>query len=229
MMLRSINKKKIYFYLLVLFFLSTSLNLNIISTLKSSNLVKNIEIKGIEGKEKQLLSEELKQFKNQNIFIIDKNQIFKILNLFNFIDYFYIKKILPSKLIVSVKKTEFFGLTIIDGKKYYVGKNKKFISVTKVEHEKDLPLIFGNFKPSEFLDLQKKLEQENINLLNIKKYYFHKNKRWDFKDDKKIVMLPQENVNQALKLYKSLIDENKLNLIKIVDLRIPNKIILTDE
>ena len=48
MMHQSINKKKMYFYLLILLFLSTIFNFNLINVLKNINLINSIEIKGIE-------------------------------------------------------------------------------------------------------------------------------------------------------------------------------------
>tara|TARA_B100000427_G_scaffold328973_1_gene343550 strand:+ start:7865 stop:8554 length:690 start_codon:yes stop_codon:yes gene_type:complete len=227
---QSINKKKIYFYLLILIFLSTSFNINIFSDFSKINLIKNIEIQGLENKEKNLLIKELEILKNNNIFFIDKKKISKILNLFDFLDYYNIKKIIPSKLIVTAKKTNFVGSTIIDGKNYYVGKNGKFISEFDVQKESNLPLIFGNFKPNEFLDLQNNLVKENFKLNKIKKYFFYKNQRWDFQDHQNnLVMLPSKNVVQSLKIYKKIIEYNKFDTAKIIDLRIPNKIILTYE
>ncbi len=62
MMHRSINKKKIYFYLLILLFLSTSFNFNIIKIFKNTNLINSIEIQGLSEKERNLLRSELQIF-----------------------------------------------------------------------------------------------------------------------------------------------------------------------
>ena len=42
-----------------------------------------------------------------------------------------------------------------------------------------LPLVFGNFQINDFLELQNILKKQNINLNQIDKYYFYRNKRWD--------------------------------------------------
>ena len=42
-------------------------------------------------------------------------------------------------------------------------------------------------------------------------------------------MLPSKDLNKALMIYKNLIDNGMLSEIEIVDLRIPNQIILTNE
>ena len=44
----------------------------------------------------------------------------------------------------------------------------------------------------------------DINPKKILKYNFHKNKRWDlYFYDNKIILLPQENINKALKNFKN--------------------------
>ena len=118
---QSINKKKIYFYLLILIFLSTIFNLNVINLLKNTNLVKSIEIEGISKKEQNLLRNELQIFFNKNIFFIEKNKIISVLNKFNFLKDFNIQKIFPSKLVITAEKTKFLGSTFINGKKFYIG------------------------------------------------------------------------------------------------------------
>ena len=71
MMHRSINKKKIYFYLLILLFLSTSFNFNAIKIFKNTNLINSIEIQGLSEKERNLLRSELQIFIDKNIFFIE--------------------------------------------------------------------------------------------------------------------------------------------------------------
>ncbi len=51
---QSISKKKIHFYLLILLFLSSTYNLNITSKLNKLNLINNINIFGINEKEKKI-------------------------------------------------------------------------------------------------------------------------------------------------------------------------------
>ena len=97
------------------------------------------------------------------------------------------------------------------------------------EKEK-LPIIFGNFEIKEYLSLKSKLSKYDIDQKKIKKYYFHKNKRWDLYFNNNIILkLPQKNINYALKVYKEFKNLNELRANSIVDLRIPNRIILNNE
>ena len=132
-----------------------------------TKLIKNIEVKGLNGKEENQLINSLKIFKDENIFLIKKSEILNSLSVFNFLDDISIQKVLPSKLIILTEKTIFLGITILDGKKFYIGKNGKLTPIFQVKKEQNLPLVFGNLKINEFLNLQKVLIKENIELNKI--------------------------------------------------------------
>ncbi len=226
----SISKKKIYFYLLIFFLLSSILNFNIISKFNKINLVNNINIVGLNDQEKNNLEKNLEIFLNKNIFFISKQKAEKILKNISFIDSYSIVKIFPSKLSVNVKKTKFVGKTISKGKKFYIGKNGKLTEVSLVKKEYNLPQVFGTFQVHEFLKLQNILNINGFNLDEIKKYYYFKSNRWDVQNNDDVVFkLPSENVDKALKNYQSFVNVKKITGSKIIDLRIKNKIILKDE
>ncbi len=140
-MLQSISKKKIYFYLWILILLSSTFNFNIISNFNKLNLIKHINIVGLNEKEKNILEKNLKILINKNIFLINKDEAEKILNNNSFIDTYKIVKVFPSNLLVNVKKTKFVGKTILDGEKFYIGKNGKLTKISLVEKEYNLPQV----------------------------------------------------------------------------------------
>tara|TARA_Y100000590_G_scaffold75215_1_gene83072 strand:+ start:929 stop:1618 length:690 start_codon:yes stop_codon:yes gene_type:complete len=227
---QSINKKKIYFYLLILIFLSTIFNFNAINLIKKNNLITSIEIEGISKKEQNLLRNELQIFFNKNIFFIEKNKIITVLNKFNFLKDFNIQKVFPSKLVITAKKTKFLGSTFINGKKFYIGDNEKFTLANEIEKEKNLPIAFGKFSIKEFLELQNVLLEEKIDLNKVEKYFYHMSRRWDLqKNNGLIIMLPSKNISYSLELYNKLKNNNKINSAKIVDLRIPERVVINYE
>jgi len=229
-MLQSISKKKIYFYLWILLLLSSTFNFNIISKFKKLNLITHVNILGLSEKEKNILEKNLEILINKNIFLISKEEVRKILKTNNFLDNYNIVKILPSKLLVNVNKTEFVGKTVLEGEKFYIGKNGKLTKIFLVEKEYNLPQVFGSFKVNEFLKLQKILNKNGFNLKKIKKYYYYKSNRWDIENnDDVILMLPSQNVEKSLKNYRSLLNVKKIKSGQLIDLRIKHKIILTDE
>ena len=228
-MLQSISKKKIYFYLLILLLLSSTFNFNIISKFKKLNLVNNINIVGLDNKEMAILEKNLEIFKKKNIFLINKEEVNKRLNKNSFLDDYTIIKILPSKLLIKVKKTDFVGSTIFEGEKYYIGKNGKLTNTTLVEKQFNLPQVFGNFQVNELLKLNKILNLNGFNLNKIKKYYYFKSDRWDIKyNDNTVIMLPSYNLEKSLKNYISFVKKKKIIPGQIIDLRIKNKIILSN-
>ena len=225
-----INKKKIYFYLLILLLLSSTFNFNIISKFKKLNLINDINIAGIGEKEKNILQKNLSIFINKNIFLINREEFLKILKANSFLESYSIVKIFPSKILVNVKKTKLVGMAILDGEKFYIGKNGKLIEVSSVEKEYNLPQVFGNFKVHEFLNLQEILNSNGFNIQKIKNYYYFKSNRWDIKNNDDVILkLPSKNIQHALRNYQSLLRSSKSIDGKLIDLRIKNKIILTDE
>ena len=230
MMHQSINRKKIYFYLLILLFLSTSFNFNLLKGFREISIINKININGLDKHEEKLVKEKLEIILNANSFFLNKKIILKNLNQFNFLDSVTVQKILPSEINVNLIKTTFTGRTIIDGEKYYIGKNGKLTNVKQVNNKDNLPLVFGKFEAKDFLKLQNILKKKKINLDKINKYFYYRNKRWDIQNkDGLTVMLPSKNLNESIDIYKKLIESRDLNRIKIVDLRIPKQIILTSE
>ena len=224
-----ISKKRIYFYLLILLLLSSTFNFNIISKFKKLNLINNINIVGLNNKETAILEKNLEIFKKRNIFFINKKEIDQRLNENSFLDNYTIIKILPSKLLVRVKKTEFVGSTIFEGEKYYIGKNGKLTNISLVEKQFNLPQVFGKFQVNELLKLHKILNLHNIDIKKIQKYYYFKSNRWDIEyDNNTIVMLPSFNLEKSLKNYKSFIQSEKIRPGQIIDLRMKNKIIVSN-
>ena len=228
-MLQSISKKKIYFYLFILIFLSSAFNLNIISKIKKLNLISHINIIGLSEKENRILQKNLKIFINKNIFLVSREEIIEILKNYSFLDSYNIVKVFPSKILVNAQKTEFVGITILDGKKFYIGKNGKLTEVSLVEKEYNLPRVFGTFEVIEFLKLQETLNSNGFDLSKIKKYYHYKSNRWDIENNNNVIlMLPSQDIEKALSNYRYLLRTNEVIEKNLIDLRIENKIILTD-
>ena len=230
MMLQSISKIKIYFYLFLFVLLSTFLNLNIITKFEKLTLITDINISGLNTEEKNLLIKNLKFFINKNIFSISKNEVEKKLKINTFLESYRVKKVFPSKLFINVKKTEFLGKTIKDFQEFYIGKNGRFTKSSFVEDEYNLPHVFGDFKINDFLKLQKILVNNGINLNNFNKYYYFKSNRWDIENKNNVILkLPSVNIENSLNIYKSLISSKNIETVKLIDLRIPNKVITTNE
>jgi len=76
--------------------------------------------------------------------------------------------------------------------------------------------------------LKKKLINNGFKLNDFEKFYFFKSDRWDLLFKNKItVKLPIDNLDISLNLLKEIIENSNLNDVKIIDLRIKKRVILS--
>lgn len=224
-----INKNKLFLYLFFLIFLSSIFNFKFLENFNKKFSLKKINIIGLSNKEKKIVEIELNDLKNLNIFKLSEKNIFQKLKKFNFLEDIYVNKIIPSSLDINLSKTSILGQTLRNGEKFYIGKNKKYINPNQVTEIKEIALVFGDFKIEEYLNLINILKENQLDIKNIEKFYYYKNKRWDliFYNDQKL-MLPSNNVEEAIKIYKKLSNNNDFINKEIIDLRVKNQIIVTN-
>tara|TARA_A100001035_G_C27714974_1_gene469046 strand:+ start:98 stop:715 length:618 start_codon:yes stop_codon:yes gene_type:complete len=204
------------------------INYNVLNDFKKFFLISNIQIKTNFTKIDKKILTQINYLFDKNIFFIKKNHVLENLTDLNFLENIEIKKSYPSTILIKATKTNIIGMTYLNQKKYYVGLNGRFIYSENLSVEKKVPLIFGIFQISEYIELLSILKKQNINAELISKFYFHKNKRWDlyFKDNM-IIKLPNTKIEKAIENYKSLEKDIKPNTI--IDLRIANRIIIKND
>ena len=223
------KNNKIYFYLFCFFILSTIMNQGLLLFFKNNFLLKKIEINTNSSLIKNQIRLNTEYMINNNIFFLDENKILKKLDNLNFLENIKIQKNYPATLKITANKTKLLAVTYLDQKKYFIGNNEKFISAMQLNNNYELPIIFGQFLISDFLKLRKTLSKNNIDQDEIIKYYFHKNKRWDLYFKNNIVIkLPNKSIIKAIKLYKNFIDNNEIKPNSIIDLRVNNRLILSN-
>ena len=226
-MLQSINKKKIYFYLVSFLFISTIFNNNLISNLKNVFKIREVKVENVKKEINENILSNTSFLKGENIFFVNKNFLLEKFDKLNFIESINIKKKYPSIINIQTKQTNLIAITYLDQKKYFVGQNGKFIIAKQISNKKKLPTIFGKFKPDDYIFLQRELLNQKIDLDEITRYYFHKNKRWDlYFANNIIIQLPNKNISEAINLFKKFRSKNNINSNTIIDLRIKNRLIL---
>tara|TARA_Y100000816_G_scaffold138064_1_gene97700 strand:- start:4534 stop:5220 length:687 start_codon:yes stop_codon:yes gene_type:complete len=224
------KNKKIYLYLICFLFLSTAMNHKFPKILKDNFLLKNIKINIESPYIKSQIELSLNNLMNNNIFFLDKKNIENRLMKFDYLENVFVTKNYPSTLIINANMTELLAITFLDQKKYFVGNNEKFILAKELNNDKELPLIFGKFSIQDFIKIKKILANEGIDQKKINKFYYHKNKRWDiFYKNNIIIKLPDKNVKYAVKLLKQFLKFNEIKTNSIIDLRINNRLILSNE
>ena len=227
MMHQLIDKRKYLLYLSIFFLLST-INSQSLINLKLFK-IKDIEVledkSNINNSVKEIIEDNLTIFKNQNIFLLDKNQIVKKISDNNWISNFSIQKKYPSKLIVNLKKTEPIAKIIVDNEIFYVGSNFKLIK-SKIQFN-DLPNIFGKPKINEFKKLITNLNLSSLSYKDISDIYYLKSGRWNLKiQDDVIIKLPRDNILESLNLVKKILDNKNIISKNTIDLTVKNQIIV---
>ena len=227
---QQIGKKNFFLFLLLVLFFATSINNKIFSEQKDSfyNL-DTIEVIGLNEKFNSEIKKKLNFLKNTNIFFIDEEILKDQINKYSFVENYSVMKFYPSKLIVKLKKTEFLGKTIKNNKYFFIGSNGKFINFEEVDDNNDLPTIYGKFSSEQFLEFNKIFKKANFEHNIIKEIFFYPSGRIDIKTKKNLLIkFPMENLYEALIIANKVLNNKNYNN-NIIDLRVPNQLILSNE
>ena len=215
---RKSKKILIYFFLLIVVGSINNINFNSLIFQK----INNINIVGLDIKDKLILLKKIEKFNLNNIFSIRKIDLANEVESNSLVENYSIFKRYPSSLDINIKKTKFLAKINKNGQIFYIGSNGKFIKNDSLNNQ--LPFIFGNPEVIEFFNIKEIIDKSKISYTKIKNLYFFPSKRWDLElRDNTIIKLPNDNISLALNLATEFLDDNKL-----IDARIKNQIILDD-
>jgi len=225
------KKKKLFFYIFLLMLLST-INLNFNKIKKPSILaIKKINVNGLSYLNNLKVEKTLSTLLLKNIFFIKKKNLSKILDQNNLIESSSIKKIYPDLLSVNINKTDFLAITYQENNKFIIASNGKLIPFIDVDflHQK-LPFVFGKVSNDYFINLKKIIDKSKFEYKEIKTFYFYPSNRVDIKTkDGILIKLPLINLSEALRVANLIKKDDKFKNNKILDLRIANHIITSNE
>ena len=225
------KKTKLFFYLILFILLSTQIaknhNISKSSTIKSNH----IEVFGLSNENNLKVLKSLNSLSFQNIFFINQSNFYKILKENNLIESFYIKKFYPNVIKINIKQTDFLAITTKKNKKFYIGSNGKLIPVGDVkDFNKKLPFVFSKSNYADFVNLKKIIDKSKFVFEEIESFYYFPSNRWNLKTNSGLLIkLPEKNILESLQ-FAYLIEKNrKFKNNKIIDLRISNRITVSDE
>ena len=217
--------KKILIYLFILIF-AGSINNTALTKIEFEN-IKNISISGLNDEENINILNDIKNLDLKSIFIINKNEISKIINSNNLVEKYEITKKYPHSLDIKITKTNFLAKINSNGQIYLVGSNGK-LSDVKFSN-KELPYIFGKPEINEFLIFIDIIYQSKFSLNEIENLYFFPSKRWDLElKNKTILKLSKDLTQFSLNEVFEILNDKNFHNIKVVDARIKNQIILNE-
>lgn len=147
---------------------------------------------------------------------------------YDLVGSYQIKKIYPNSISVDIKKAEFLAITYINNEKFLIGSNGKFIE--SESFKKDLPIIFGKMEINNFLELIEILRNSNFDINNISEFYSFRSGRWDIKTKTNLLYrLPKEKLLSSLNFINEINKEKSFDNKNVIDLRNPNYLILSNE
>ena len=217
------KKNKIIIYLLLLFILSTTNSKFLENQSSSSTMINQINIEGLSNADNMKIYKELKNLFYKNILLVRKDEIKKIIDKYNIIEEYKVKKISPSTINIKIKPTKFVARISVNDQ--LVGANGKLIK--DKENKIILPYIFGQFNSQEFLKFTENVLQSKFSFTRFKTIYFFPSSRWDILTNNNILIkLPQDNVSESLNLAYKIISNNEFKNKNFIDLRINNHLII---
>ena len=217
--------KKILIYLFV-FLIVGSIN-NISLTSIKPEKIKNIKISGLDENENMNLLENILNLNLGNIFLLNGNEISKIISSNSLVQNYEIFKKYPHSLEIKIEKTNFLAKINSNGKIFLIGSNGKLTDIKFTD--KEVPFIFGKPEINEFIKFTKVIEQSKFSLNQVRNLYFFPSKRWDLELKNDIILkLSKDHARLSLDQAFELLNDGNFNDIKVVDARIKNQIILND-
>jgi cell division protein FtsQ len=115
--------------------------------------------------------------------------------------------------------------------KMIIASNGKLVSLNVVDFlPQKLPFVFGKVSNEYFINFKKIIDDSKFDYKEIEEFYFHPSNRIDIKTkDGFLIKLPFKNLSEALRLASLIKKDDKFKNNKILDLRIANHIITSNE
>ena len=220
------QKGKIILIYFFIFLIVGSINNNSLNRIQLEK-IKNIKISGLDENENINLLEKISNLNLENIFLLNGNEISKIISSNSLVENYEMFKKYPHTLDIKIEKTNFLAKINSNGKIFLVGSNGKLSNIKF--SDKELPFIFGKPEIDDFIKFTNIIDQSKFSLNEIKNLYFFPSKRWDVEFKNNIILkLSKNHVRFSLDQAFKLLNDNNFRHIKIIDARIKNQIILND-
>jgi len=225
------KKIKLFFYIFILMLLST-INMSFNKTQNYSIIsIKKINVGGLSDLNNLKIEKSLNSLLLKNIFFIKKKKLAEILDKNNLIESFHIRKVYPDILSVKINKADFLAIVNQGTNKMIIASNGKLVSLNVVDFlPQKLPFVFGKVSNEYFINFKKIIDDSKFDYKEIEEFYFHPSNRIDIKTkDGFLIKLPFKNLSEALRLASLIKKDDKFKNNKILDLRIANHIITSNE
>lgn len=217
--------KKIITYLFLFTMLVTVNNNNFLSF--NLPTISKFNILGLNDFEKKEFEEHLDFLRDENILSINKDEVLNKIHANKIVEDLFIFKKYPSELKIFIKKTNFLAITKKNNQDFYIGSNGNFILTNDILE--NVPFIFGDVEPEEFLKLKLYIDKSKFDFNQIKNLFFFKSKRWNIETKQGLIIkLPLNQIDLSLDILSKIMNEEQFKNKKIIDLRNNGQIITND-
>ena len=195
--------------------------------LNNSFQIKNVIIEGSEKSNISEIENNVTEFKG-NLIGLNFNSIKEIVESSEWVKRASIKKVLPSTLKINVTENDPYAIYFQEGKSFLIDLDGSIITEINLNnYEDDLLFVRGENSPELLEQLIRDISIAFPNLTQtLEEVEFIEKRRWNLKlNNKLLVKLPDENIQQSLKNLKQLFEEQEVmesNIIEI-DLRIQGR------
>ena len=195
--------------------------------LNNSFQIKNVIIEGSEKSNISEIENNVTEFKG-NLIGLNFNSIKEIVESSEWVKRASIKKVLPSTLKINVTENDPYAIYFQEGKSFLIDLDGSIITEINLNNYEDgLLLVRGENSPELLEQLIRDISIAFPNLTQtLEEVEFIEKRRWNLKlNNKLLVKLPDENIQQSLKNLKQLFEEQEVmesNIIEI-DLRIQGR------
>ena len=197
------------------------------SLLNNSFQIKNVIIEGSEKSNISEIENNVTEFKG-NLISLNFNSIKEIVESSEWVKRASIKKVLPSTLKINVIENDPYAIYFQEGKSFLIDLDGSIITEINLNnYEDELLFVRGENSPELLEQLIRDISIAFPNLTQtLEEVEFIEKRRWNLKlNNKLLVKLPDENIQQSLKNLKQLFEEQEVmesNIIEI-DLRIQGR------
>ena len=215
------------FSLIFIFLIVIFVFLKFPSLLNNSFQIKNVIIEGSEKSNISEIENNVTEFKG-NLIGLNFNSIKEIVESSEWVKRASIKKVLPSTLKIDVTENDPYAIYFQEGKSFLIDLDGSIITEINLNnYEDDLLFVRGENSPELLEQLIRDISITFPNLTQtLEEVEFIEKRRWNLKlNNKLLVKLPDENIQQSLKNLKQLFEEQEVmesNIIEI-DLRIQGR------
>lgn len=217
------KKIRIIILILLFFFLTTyNYNQNIVFPFFK---IEQIEFRGDNLIEENIKNQIIKELQNKSLFFLKKKNLKNILSNSNWIESFKIKKSYPNKIIIILNELSPIGFYSNQGNNYLI--NSEYINSNKIYSKENNSLIkvSGNYNSIKLKKIYLNLKLFPDLKKNIYEIKYLNSERWDMFTQKTKIQLGRYDFEKQFKYIEIILRKN--NNIKIIDMRVKNRIVIT--